>query len=358
MKKKVLLGMSGGVDSSVAAILLQQQGYEVIGATMKLLDQNDKISYDAKKVCDKLGIKHYVLDLKEEFKTCVIKNFIHTYDIAKTPNPCIECNKHLKFGIFYQKACELRCDYIATGHYAKVEFDKKYNSMVLKKSDSQNKDQSYVLYNIPQEIIPKIIFPLSDFNDKLEIRKIAEECGLDIAHKPDSQEICFIPDNDYAKFLLQYIKTKPGNIVHKNGSILGKHQGLIHYTIGQRKGLGISYPTPLYVINLNKNTNEVIVGDEKDIYSSTLYADELNYTLNIDLTKPIKIKAKIRYSSKEQDAILYNNAEENNAKIEFLQPQRAITPGQSVVFYIDDVVLRWRKNHLKIQKKEIELYEK
>lgn len=324
--KKVLLGMSGGVDSSVSAILLQQQGYEVIGATMQLLEENDEISLDAKKVCDKLGIKHYVLDFRGEFKNCVINNFINTYENAKTPNPCIECNKYLKFGCFYQKACELGCDYIATGHYAKVEFDEKYNSMVIKKSDSNKKDQSYMLYNIPKEIIAKIIFPLSNFNDKDEIRKIAEEHGLEIAHKPDSQDICFIPDNDYAKFLLKYIKTKPGNIVHKNGEILGKHNGLIHYTVGQRKGLGIAYPTPLYVIELNKNKNEVVVGDERDIYTNTLYANELNYTLNIDLSKPIEIKAKVRYSAKEQDAILYNDFEEKTAKIEFREPQRAITP--------------------------------
>lgn len=324
--KKVLLGMSGGVDSSVAAILLQQQGYEVIGATMKLLEQNDEINLDAKKVCDKLGIKHYVFDLKEEFRNCVINNFINTYENAKTPNPCIECNKYLKFGYFYQKACELGCDYIATGHYAKVEFEEKYNSMVIKKSNSNKKDQSYMLYNISQEILSKIIFPLSNFNDKMEIRKIAEEHGLEIANKPDSQDICFIPDNDYAKFLLKYIKTKPGNIVHKNGEILGKHNGLIHYTIGQRKGLGIAYPTPLYVIELNKKTNEVIVGDESDIYTNTLYANELNYTLKIDISKPIEIKAKVRYSAKEQDAILYNNLDEKTAKIEFKEPQRAITP--------------------------------
>ncbi len=324
--KKVLLGMSGGVDSSVSAILLQQQGYEVIGATMQLLEQNGDISLDAKKVCDKLGIKYYVFDFRKEFKNCVINNFINTYEKAKTPNPCIECNKYLKFGCFYQKACELGCDYIATGHYAKIEFEEKYNSMVLKKSDSIKKDQSYVLYNIPQELLSKIIFPLSDFNDKLEIRKIAEEHGLQIANKPDSQDICFIPNNDYAKFLLKFIKTKPGNIVHKNGSVLGKHKGLIHYTIGQRKGLGIAYPTPLYVIGLNKNKNEVIVGEEKDIYSNILYANELNYTLNIDLSKPVKIKAKVRYSSKEQDAVLYNNLKEKTAKIEFKEPQRAITP--------------------------------
>ena len=341
--KKVLLGMSGGVDSSVAAIVLQEQGYEVIGATMKLWNQNSQdndIIDDAKKLCDKLGISHYTLNFEEEFKKCVIDNFIQAYSNGITPNPCIECNKFLKFNYFFKKAMELECDYIATGHYAKTEFSEKYNQYVLKKSNAGQKDQSYVLYNIPKEMISKILFPLGTFENKEEIRKIAEKYGLSTAKKPDSQEICFIPDNDYAGFLIKSgkVKSEKGNIINKDGKVLGIHNGLIHYTIGQRKGLGISNETPLYVIDLDVKNNNLIVGEEKDIYSKTLYANNLNYAVNIDMSKPVEVEAKIRYSAKEATAILY--PEKNGVvKLEFIEPQRAITRGQSVVFYIDDVLI-------------------
>ena len=348
--KKVLLGMSGGVDSSVAAIVLQEQGYEVIGATMqlwtpeneKLQDKNctNDIINDAKKLCDKLGIPHHTLNFEEEFKKCVIDNFIEAYSNGITPNPCIECNKFLKFNYFFKKAIELECDYIATGHYAKTEFSEKYNQYVLKKSNAGKKDQSYVLYNIPKEIISKVLFPLGNFENKEQIRKIAEKHGLLTAKKPDSQEICFIPDNDYAKFLEQSgkVKSEKGNIINRDGKILGTHKGLIHYTIGQRKGLGISNETPLYVIDLDVKNNNLIVGEEKDIYSKTLYANNLNYAVNIDMSKPVEVEAKIRYSAKEATAILY--PEKNGVvKLEFIEPQRAITRGQSVVFYIDDVLI-------------------
>lgn len=229
---RVLLGMSGGVDSSVAAIMLMDQGYEVIGATMKLWDPEDENGQskccgddsilDAKRVCDKLGIPHYTLNLKEEFQRCVINNFIEEYAKANTPNPCIECNKFLKFNYFYRKAKELNCKYIATGHYAKTEYSEKYNQYVLKKSNAGKKDQSYVLYNIPREIIENVLFPLGNFESKDQIRKIAEEHGLLTAKKPDSQEICFIPDDDYAKFLINKgkLKSEPGQIVDKEGNVL------------------------------------------------------------------------------------------------------------------------------------------
>ena len=251
--KKVLLGMSGGVDSSVAAVLLQEQGYEVIGATMKLWESECaeveggccslSSTYDAKRVCDKLGIPHYTLNFKKEFEKNVIDDFIENYRMGRTPNPCIECNKFMKFDLFYKKAQELGCEYIATGHYAKTEYSEKYDTYVLKKSEAERKDQSYVLYNIPREIIGKVLFPLGGFKSKDEIRKIAEEHGLLVAHKPDSQEICFIPDNDYGSFLEKRLAgsndkmLKSGDITDKSGKVLGKHKGLIHYTVGQRKGL-------------------------------------------------------------------------------------------------------------------------
>lgn len=349
-KGRVLIGMSGGVDSSVSALLLKQAGYEVIGATMKLWESecgeeeggccSFSATNDAKRVCDKIEIPHYTLDCREAFKKHVICDFISCYRNAKTPNPCIECNKYLKFDMFYQKALELECDYISTGHYAKVEFSEKYNQYVMKKSNADKKDQTYFLYSIHKEILPKLIFPLEHFKDKAEIRKIAEEKGLVVAHKPDSQEVCFIPDNNYVGFLEKNMEKKPkeGNIVLKDGTIVGKHRGLIYYTVGQRKGLGIAYREPLYVLQLDEQKNEVVVGIEEELYSNNLYANELNFLLNMDLSKPIHVKAKIRYRAKEAEAILY--PEENGiVKVEFKEPQRAITPGQSVVFYIDDVVL-------------------
>lgn len=361
MSKKVLLGMSGGVDSSVSAILLKQQGYDVVGATMKLWEAPID---DAKKVCEQLGIEHHVIDLKEEFRKRVVDNFVCTYMCAKTPNPCVECNKYMKFDAFYKIAQELGCEYIATGHYAKVMYSEKYNQYVLAKANAEAKDQSYFLYGINKEILPYVIFPLSEFTDKSEIRKIAAENGLEVAQKKDSQEVCFIPNNDYASFLKEYNTiykqpvsdnekvtnnirnntvgkssiTKPGDIVLSNGEKLGLHNGLINYTVGQRKGLGIAYKEPLYVLKLDKDKNQVIVGTEKELYSTELMANELNFLIDdIDLSKNIEVMAKIRYRAKAAPAIL--KIENNQAIVKFKEPQRAITPGQSVVLYLDDVVL-------------------
>lgn len=341
MRKKVLLGMSGGVDSSVSALLLQEQGYEVIGVTMQLLDkENSEAINDAKKVCQKLGIEHHVVDLKKVFKERVIENFICTYMCAKTPNPCVECNKYLKFGELFNIAKQFECDYIATGHYARIEYSNIYNQYVLTKSKSKLKDQTYFLYDIDKKILPNIIFPLSDFDDKNEIRKMAEERGLEVAQKKDSQEICFIENNNYIEFLQNQNPDKTierGNIVLKNGKILGPHNGLIHYTIGQRKGIGISYQEPLYVIKLDSEKNEVVVGTEKELYSKELTAKNLNFLIDINLQEEIEIQAKVRYRANPSKATL--KVEGDLAKVVFEQEQRAITPGQSVVFYMDDIVL-------------------
>lgn len=339
--KKVLLGMSGGVDSSVSAIILQKQGYEVIGCTMNLWkpeeDERNNSIEDAKKVCEKLGITHYVLDYKKEFKCHVVDSFIKEYECTRTPNPCIECNKYLKFGLLYEKALELGCEYVATGHYAKIEFSEKYNQYVLRKSDEVNKDQTYFLYTIPRYKIEHIIFPLQNLKAKKDTRKIAEENGLEIAKKKDSQEICFIPNDDYKVFLGRYITSKQGNIVLRSGKILGKHNGITNYTIGQRKGLGISYKEALYVLALDKEKNEVIVGTEGELYSKELYADQLNWQVFEKLEKQIECYAKIRYRARPAKAMVIPQGD--RVKVEFEEPQRAITRGQAVVFYIDDILI-------------------
>ncbi len=337
--KKVLLGMSGGVDSSTSAILLQKEGYEVVGCTMRLFNCNngiDQNSIDAKKVCDKLGIVHYTFDFSSDFDKYVISNFIDTYSKGKTPNPCIECNKYLKFKAMYEKAKELNCEYIATGHYADVMFSEKFNKNVLIKSQNEKKDQSYFLYNIDKKIVDKLIFPLAKFTSKDEIRKIAAEHSLEVASKPDSEDICFIPEGNYIDFLTKKgVKLKQGNFIEKDGKVIKRHEGIERYTVGQRKGLGISRQTPSYVVGFKNN--DVIIGEEKDIYLKEVKVQNINYLIE-DLDKPLEVMAKIRYASKASKAVIYPK-DNNEALVVFEELQRAVTPGQAIVFYIDENIV-------------------
>lgn len=341
--------MSGGVDSSVSAILLQKAGYEVIGVTMRLFeddrfDENEigcgslSTINDAKRVCDKLGIKHYTYDFRKEFKEHVIDKFVSEYKTGRTPNPCIECNRYLKFGKMYELAKKLDCYYIATGHYAKIEYSQKYKSYVLAKSRNEQKDQSYVLYPIEKELLSHIIFPLDNFESKEKVRQIAKENDLMVASKPDSEDICFIPDNNHIKFLDENIETKNGNIIDITGKKRGEHTGYTHYTIGQRKGLGIQNAKPLYVMKIDSKDNNIIVGEKQNVLQKELILENINILVD-DVIKEsgTYVSAKIRYKAKEAKAIAYHI--NNNIKVIFDEAQFAITPGQSCVIYLNNIVI-------------------
>lgn len=349
---KVMIGMSGGVDSSVAAALLLEKGYEVVGVTLKLWDENedecerfgggccslDDVN-DARMVAFKLGIPHYVLNFKDAFKRDVVDYFVSEYLEGRTPNPCIACNRFIKFEGLIDKAKAMGFDFVATGHYARIIKNDESGRMELHRGAFYNKDQSYVLYNFTQEQLARTLMPLGEIS-KDTTREIAAKFGFSIAAKPDSQEICFVPDQDYAKFIEKYtgIKSKPGNFVDKNGQILGTHKGISYFTIGQRKGLGIAFGKPMFVSGIDPATNEVILSDEADIFKNVLTAGNLNYIEIPSLEKPMEIQAKIRYSAQPAAAML-SPLTEDTAKVVFKQPQRAITPGQSVVFYHGDSVV-------------------
>lgn len=338
MKQKIAVAMSGGVDSSVAAALLQKQGYDVFGVTMQVWQNTQDLAIkDAKAVAKRLNIPHHVVDLREVFEKKVISYFTNEYLLGRTPNPCVTCNHHIKFGALLEWAKSMGVDYIATGHYAKiVQEDGRY---LLKKSQSINKDQTYPLYHLTQKQLAHIMFPLADY-DKATVRKLAQDFNLEVANKADSQDICFISDHNYAKFIEERtgIKMRYGNFVNKCGNILGQHKGVYKYTIGQRKGLGIATGKPTFVAALDTEKNEVVLGDEEDIFFKSLTATNLNFISVDKITEPIQASVKIRYGAKEAEAKLIPRGEDL-LKVEFKTPQRAVTPGQSVVFYQNDYVL-------------------
>lgn len=335
---KILVGMSGGVDSSAAAVLLRDKGYLVTGLTLKLceFDKEQDLS-DAKSVCEKLGIEHLTLDLKAEFKQKVMDDFIAQYKDGLTPNPCLECNKYIKFGKMLDIALEKGYDKIATGHYARVE--KQGDRFVLKRAKDLSKDQSYVLYSLTQHQLSHLELPLGELT-KTEIRNIAEEKGLVNANRPDSQDICFVPDGDYASFIQKTdgFKSEKGDYVDINGNVIGEHQGVIHYTIGQRKGLGIALGKPQFVIDKSAEDNRVILGDEEHLFKKEVEVRDVNFIPFDTLTNEMRVTAKLRYRHEPQPAVIYP-LDGEKVKIVFDEPQRAPTSGQAAVFYDGDTVV-------------------
>ncbi len=350
MVKKALIAMSGGVDSSVSAKLMQDQGYECVGCTMKLYDKTGEETAegmktccsandteDARSVAYKLGMPFYVFNFKDTFKEKVIDNFVDSYLRGITPNPCIECNRHLKFDKLFERAVQLGCDFVVTGHYARIEHNgERY---VLKKGPDETKDQSYVLFRMNQYQLEHTMFPLGNMS-KQEVRKIAEANGFVNASKPDSQDICFVPDGDYASVIKEYsgAEVKEGDFTDKKtGKVLGRHKGIIHYTVGQRRGLGIAAEAPLYVCEIDVANNRVILGSNDDLFTTDVYMEDFNWIPGGEVPDGYRCSAKIRYHHKEQPGTLY--AEGGHFKFVFDEPQRAITKGQSLVLYLEDEVL-------------------
>ena len=350
MAEKVLVAMSGGVDSSVAAYLLQQQGYACIGVTMRLYENEtagiprghtccslDDVE-DARAVAYDLGMPYYVLNFTEEFDEKVIRKFVQVYQNGGTPNPCIDCNKYMKFRHLLDWAEEHGMEYVVTGHYARVEQDAETGRWLLKKGLDEGKDQSYVLYNLTQEQLAHIRLPLGALH-KTEVRKIAQEHSFINAQKHDSQDICFVPDGDYARFMEQFTgKHYPaGDFLDQSGKVVGTHSGAVRYTLGQRKGLGLALGAPVYVCGKDMQANTVTVGPESELFDRIVYAEDVNWIAIPALTEPLRVTARTRYHQAEQQATVY--PAENGFRLEFDQPQRAPTPGQAAVLYQGDVVL-------------------
>ncbi len=351
MAEKAIIAMSGGVDSSVAAHLMLQAGYECVGATMKLFTNEDAgvpcektccsldDVMDAQAVAARLGMLHYVFNFSDRFGRDVMDRFAAAYEKGATPNPCIECNRHLKFDAMVERMKVMEFDYVVTGHYARVEFDEASGRYLLKKAVDASKDQSYVLYSLTQDQLRHIRFPLGSYH-KSEIREIAEQCGFVNANKKDSQDICFVPDGDYAGFIERYTGKvfAAGEFVDTQGNALGTHRGIVHYTIGQRKGLGISAGHPLYVCGIEPETNRVVLGKNEELFSDVLEAEDVNLISVPSLAEPMRVRAKIRYRHQEQPATAWMT-EDGRLHVKFDEPQRAITRGQAVVLYDGDTVV-------------------
>ncbi len=345
-QKKVAVGMSGGVDSSVCAVLLKEAGYQVSGVTLTLhAERDEKVCgtsdhvEDAKKVADALGVDFYSCDMKDVFKKQVMTRFSESYEKAETPNPCILCNRYIKFDAMLSYAKSIGMDMIATGHYANVEQDEATGRYLLKKATDISKDQTYFLYTLTQEQLSHTLFPLGNL-EKSEVRQIAEEHGFHNAKKKESQDICFVPDGDYAAFIRRYrgVSFPEGDFVDKSGKVLGKHKGIIHYTIGQRKGLGLSFPCPMYVIHKDLATNTVTLGTVEELYQTTFCATDINLISVESIEGELQVSAKIRYNQKEQPATV-KQLDQHTIQVTFSEPQKAITKGQAVVLYDGDTVV-------------------
>ena len=348
-KKKIIVAMSGGVDSSLTAALIKSQGYDTVGITLNLYPGVNKASSFqgenlqgveyAREVARRLNIPHYLFDVREEFEEKIIDSFCREYLSGRTPNPCIFCNERIKFGTLLAHARRQGADHVATGHYARVVYDETKGRFLLKKGKDLQKDQSYFLFSLSQDQLRSVVFPLGELT-KSEVRQKAEDLGLKVSDKPESQEICFIPDNDYVTFLKSRYSElqRTGPIVSTRGDVLGEHNGIFSFTIGQRRGLNIAQGYPLYVISLDKATNTVVVGRKEETYRNELTASRLNWISIGSLKKPVELKARIRYQHREKRARVTPLSEER-VRVKFFQPQMAITPGQAVVFYDGDTVI-------------------